>query len=149
MRLHVLALTWLLFLAMGDAGRAEGLPPGAVPWTNGAVQSTGPLIGIGVLLRTCAGYAEATRLVPGGAAEADGRLKVGDRIVAIAQEHETPANVIGMDLLQIVHLIRGPQGSRVTLMVIPPAGGPDASRREIGLVRAPVKLAAPVVPAAP
>jgi len=147
MALRFVALALMFPLLAGAAGRAQEIPPGAVPWTNGPVQSTGPLIGVGAVLRTCAGYAEVVSLVPGGAAEADGRLKTGDRMVAVAQDHATPVNVIGMDLLQIVHLIRGPQGSRVTLTVIPAEGGPDAPRREIALVRAPVKLS--VAPAAP
>src|SRR5207247_1908631 len=38
------------------------------------------LVGIGAMLRTEDGYAKIESLVPGGPAQVDGRLKVGDRI---------------------------------------------------------------------
>ena len=38
------------------------------------------LVGIGAMLRTEDGYAKIESLVPGGPAQTDGRLKVGDRI---------------------------------------------------------------------
>jgi carboxyl-terminal processing protease len=37
------------------------------------------------MLRTEDGYAKIESLVPGGPAQVDGRLKVGDRITAVAQ----------------------------------------------------------------
>src|SRR5213083_3523237 len=40
------------------------------------------LVGIGAMLRTEDGYAKIESLVPGGPAQVDGRLKVGDRITA-------------------------------------------------------------------
>src|SRR5438270_8085508 len=43
------------------------------------------LVGIGAMLRSEDGYAKIESLVPGGPAQADGRLKVGDRITAVAQ----------------------------------------------------------------
>jgi len=43
------------------------------------------LVGIGAMLRSEDGYAKIENLVPGGPAQVDGRLKVGDRISAVAQ----------------------------------------------------------------
>src|SRR6266576_3942168 len=43
------------------------------------------LVGIGAMLRAEDGYAKIESLVAGGPAQADGRLKVGDRITAVAQ----------------------------------------------------------------
>ena len=43
------------------------------------------LVGIGAMLRSEDGYAKIESLVPGGPAQVDGRLKVGDRITAVAQ----------------------------------------------------------------
>ena len=45
------------------------------------------LVGIGAMLRSEDGYAKIESLVPGGPAQMDGRLKVGDRITAVAQGH--------------------------------------------------------------
>ena len=43
------------------------------------------LMGIGAMLRTEDGYAKIESLVPGGPAQVDARLKVGDRITAVGQ----------------------------------------------------------------
>src|SRR5881275_1490461 len=43
------------------------------------------LVGIGAMLRSEDGYAKIESLVPGGPAQVDGRLKVGDKITAVAQ----------------------------------------------------------------
>jgi Periplasmic protease len=43
------------------------------------------LVGIGAMLRSEDGYAKIESLVVGGPAQTDGRLKVGDRISAVAQ----------------------------------------------------------------
>src|ERR1700745_626561 len=43
------------------------------------------LVGIGAMLRSEDGYAKIESLVPGGPAQVDGRLKVGDKISAVAQ----------------------------------------------------------------
>src|SRR5256885_6032906 len=40
---------------------------------------------IGAMLRSEDGYAKIESLVPGGPAQTDGRVKVGDRITAVAQ----------------------------------------------------------------
>src|SRR5437764_15069833 len=43
------------------------------------------LVGIGAMLRSEDGYAKIESLVPGGPAQTDGKLKVGDRITAVGQ----------------------------------------------------------------
>src|SRR6266446_5293406 len=43
------------------------------------------LVGIGAMLRSEDGFAKIESLVPGAPAQTDGRLKVGDRITAVAQ----------------------------------------------------------------
>ena len=46
------------------------------------------LVGIGAVLHSEDGYAKIESLVPGGPASTDGRLKVGDRVTAVAQGAE-------------------------------------------------------------
>ena len=43
------------------------------------------LVGIGAMLRSEDGYAKIESLVPGGPAQTSGKIKVGDRITAVAQ----------------------------------------------------------------
>jgi carboxyl-terminal processing protease len=98
------------------------------------------LVGIGAMLRTEDGYAKIESLVPGGPAQTDGRLKVGDRITAVAQGSGEFNDVRDMRLDKVVEQIRGKKGTHVRLMVIP-ADAPDPSKRKtIELVRDEIKL---------
>jgi carboxyl-terminal processing protease len=76
------------------------------------------LEGIGAALREEDGYTVVKQIVPGGAAEKDGRLKVGDKIIGVDSKGEgeiTP--VVEMKLTKVVRLIRGPRGTKVRLQV--------------------------------
>jgi carboxyl-terminal processing protease len=98
------------------------------------------LVGIGAMLRTEDGYAKIESLVPGGPAQTDGRLKVGDRITAVGQGTGEFNDVRDMRLDKVVDQIRGKKGTRVRLLVIP-ADAPDPSKRKtIELVRDEIKL---------
>jgi len=98
------------------------------------------LVGIGAMLRTEDGYAKIESLVPGGPAQTDGRLKVGDRITAVAQGNSEFNDVRDMRLDKVVDQIRGKKGTKVRLLVIP-ADSPDPSKRKtIELVRDEIKL---------
>jgi carboxyl-terminal processing protease len=98
------------------------------------------LVGIGAMLRTEDGYAKIESLVPGGPAQVDGRLKVGDRITAVAQGQSEYVDVRDMRLDKVVEMIRGKKGTRVRLLVIP-VNAPDPSQRKgVELVRDEIKL---------
>lgn len=98
------------------------------------------LVGIGAMLRTEDGYAKIESLVPGGPAQTDGRLKVGDRITAVAQGNSEFVDVRDMRLDKVVEQIRGKKGTKVRLLVIP-SDSPDPSKRKtIELVRDEIKL---------
>jgi carboxyl-terminal processing protease len=98
------------------------------------------LVGIGAMLRTEDGYAKIESLVPGGPAQMDGRLKVGDRISAVAQGNGEFNDVRDMRLDKVVEQIRGKKGTKVRLLVIP-ADAPDPSKRKtVELVRDEIKL---------
>ncbi len=98
------------------------------------------LVGIGAVLSTEDGMARIVRLIPGGPAERDGRLRPNDRIVAVAQGNEPPVDVLHWPLYKVVRLIRGEIGTRVTLTVWPASDLSGASERRIELVRDEVKL---------
>ena len=74
------------------------------------------LVGIGAMLRTEDGYAKIESLVPGGPAQTDGRLKVGDRISAVAQGNAEFNDVRDMRLDKVVEQIRGKKGTKVRLL---------------------------------
>src|SRR5258705_4559557 len=98
------------------------------------------LMGIGAMLRTEDGYAKIESLVPGGPAQTDGRLKVGDRITAVAQGPAEYVDVRDMRLDKVVEMIRGRKGTRVRLLAIPAEATDPSKRKSVELVRDEIKL---------
>jgi carboxyl-terminal processing protease len=76
------------------------------------------LEGIGAVLKSDNGFTIIEELIPGGGAERSGMLKLKDKIIAVAQEGEKPVDVIDMDLRDVVSMIRGKKGTRVTLTIL-------------------------------
>src|SRR5438477_1834047 len=98
------------------------------------------LVGIVAMLRNEDGYAKIESLVPGGPAQADGRLKVGDRITAVAQGPADYVDVREMRLDKVVEMIRGKKGTHVRLLVIPSDATDPSRRKNVELVRDEIKL---------
>jgi carboxyl-terminal processing protease len=94
------------------------------------------LVGIGAVLTEIDGYTTIRELVPGGPASLSGQLKVGDRIVGVAQGPAgTMEDVVGWRLDDTVALIRGAMGSTVRLDILPAESGPDATNRTVVMIR--------------
>lgn len=98
------------------------------------------LVGIGAMLRSEDGYAKIESLVPGGPAQVDGRLKVGDRITAVAQGPSDYVDVREMRLDKVVEMIRGKKGTHVRLLVIPSDATDPSRRKNVELARDEIKL---------
>lgn len=82
------------------------------------------LEGIGAQLTLEDGFTTITSVVPGGAADKDGRLKAGDRIVSVGQGADGEmVDVIDLKLDDVVSKIRGNAGTVVRLGVQPAGGG--------------------------
>ncbi len=81
------------------------------------------LEGIGAVLRSEDGFTTVQSLVPGGAAAKTGKIKIDDKIIAVAQGKEPPVDVIDMELREVVKLIRGPRGTEVQLTLMREEGG--------------------------
>ncbi len=98
------------------------------------------LVGIGAMLRSEDGYAKIESLVPGGPAQVDGRLKVGDRITAVAQGPADYVDVREVRLDKVVEMIRGKKGTHVRLLAIPSDATDPSRRKNVELVRDEIKL---------
>src|SRR5262249_45942218 len=98
------------------------------------------LVGIGASLQSDDGYCKIREIVPGGPAARSGELKVGDRIVGVAQGNGEFTDLVDMPLPQAVEMIRGKKGTTVRLTVIPAAAANDATRKTVSLVRDEIKL---------
>ena len=98
------------------------------------------LVGIGAVLHSEDGYAKIAELVAGGPASKDGRLKVGDRVSAVAQGDKEFVDSVDMKLDKVVEMIRGKKDTIVRLQVIP-VNAPDPSvRKVIEIKREEIKL---------
>jgi carboxyl-terminal processing protease len=96
------------------------------------------LDGIGAQLQVVDGYTVINKLIPGGAAEKSGQLKVEDRIVSVGQgDSGEMVDVVDMKLNDVVDKIRGRAGSTVRLGVVPSAGG---DTKIVKIVRAKIEL---------
>ncbi len=98
------------------------------------------LFGIGATLSVDDGYVKVVEVVPGSPAAREGSLKAGDRIIAVAQDGAEPVDVIDMALDHVVKLVRGAEGTKVTLTVLPGREGRSAAPRLISIVRGKVEL---------
>lgn len=76
------------------------------------------LEGIGAALRTEDGFTHIESLIAGGGAAKSGRLRPKDKIISVAQEGEDPVSTIDMSIRDVVKLIRGPKGTKVTLTIL-------------------------------
>ncbi len=75
------------------------------------------LEGIGARLTTEGDYVKIVEVVPGGPAWKQGDLDPNDLILKVAQEGEDPVDITGWSLDDVVSIIRGPKGTKVTLTV--------------------------------
>ena len=98
------------------------------------------LVGIGAMLRSEDGYAKIESLVPGGPAQTSGKIKVGDRISAVAQGSADFVDVRDLRLDKVVDKIRGKKGTKVRLLMIPASAADPSQRKTIELVRDVIKL---------
>ena len=76
------------------------------------------LEGIGAMLSNDNGFTVIEELIPGGGAERSGLLKPKDKIIAVTQERGRPVDVIDADLRDVVKMIRGKKGTKVTLTIL-------------------------------
>ncbi|WP_407510909.1 carboxy terminal-processing peptidase [Acinetobacter baumannii] len=100
-------------------------------------QTTLQLEGIGVSIRPERGnedYTKIETIVEGGPASKSGQVKSGDRIVGVAQEGGKMIDVVGWSSSEIVGLIRGKRGTKVTLKLLG-AGASMSQARNVNLVR--------------
>lgn len=105
---------------------------------NFAITMNLALFGIGAVLSTdMDGYCKIMDIKPGPAMNSK-KIKVGDRIVAVAQSNAPPVDVVDMNLNKVVQMIRGPKGSEVRLTIV--SSDSTTDRREISLIRDEIKL---------
>lgn len=105
---------------------------------NFNIQMSLELEGIGAALRAKDGYTVVERIIPGGAADEDGRLKPQDRIQGVGQGIDGEIeDVVDMKLSDVVKRIRGKRGSVVRLEV---TSSDKSEKHIIEITRAKIEL---------
>ncbi|TCB51760.1 tail-specific protease [Acinetobacter sp. ANC 4779] len=100
-------------------------------------QTTLQLEGIGVSIRPERGnedYTKIETIVEGGPASKSGQIKSGDRIIGVAQDGDKMVDVVGWASNEVVGLIRGKRGTKVSLRLLGP-GASMSQARTVSLVR--------------
>lgn len=92
--------------------------------------------GLGIKLIVRDGRYLIEAVLPDGAAGTDGRLRVNDEVLAIAQQYEQLQSVSGRKLEQVLELIRGPVGTIIRLRVRPNTN--QDKEIEIAIARTPI-----------
>lgn len=96
------------------------------------INMSGRLEGIGARLQMDGDFTKVVAVIPGGPAWKQKELEVDDKIFKVQQETETePVDVTGWLVDEVVTLVRGPKGTKVTLTV----RKADGSVREITILR--------------
>jgi carboxyl-terminal processing protease len=98
------------------------------------------LEGIGAVLQSRDEYTVIREIVPGSPADKSGKLKVGDRIVGVAQGNGPFTDVLGWRIDDVVQLVRGEKGTTVRLDVIPGDAGVDAKHVAVSMVRKKISM---------
>ena len=96
------------------------------------------LEGIGASLQGVDGYTVVKKIIPGGAAEKEGHLKLDDKIIGVGEgESGELVDVVDMKLNDVVKMIRGKPGTVVRLQV---TSVKDPKPHEIKITRATIEL---------
>jgi carboxyl-terminal processing protease len=96
------------------------------------INMSGRLEGIGARLQMDGDFTKVVMIIPGGPAWKQKELEVDDKIFKVQQETQTePVDVTGWLVDEVVQLIRGPKGTKVSLTV----RKTDGSVKEITIVR--------------
>lgn len=97
---------------------------------------SGKFYGIGAQLSYDEGNIKISAVTPGGPAQKNGEVESGDIIVRVAQGTEAPVELTGFTVPDAVKLIRGKEGTKVTVTL----RKKDGSLKNITLVREEIVL---------
>lgn len=96
------------------------------------------LEGIGAALRSQDGFTVVEELIKGGSADKAKIIQPKDKIIAVTQEKGSPVSTIDMDLRDVVKMIRGKKGTKVTLTIL--RQGEKTSTFQTTVVRQKIEL---------
>lgn len=86
---------------------------------NFDITMSGRLEGIGAKLQTTPDgeFTKVSEIITGGPAWKEKELEAEDVILKVQQEKQEPVDIAGMEINEVVSMIRGPKGTKVTLII--------------------------------
>lgn len=125
----------------GPDGVVEYVAGGSLPEDAAGENDVGGMGGL--VSHDGEGHCVVTRLSPDGAAALDGRIEVGDRVVAIAPEKGSEfVETKGIELDEVMNLLRGTVGTQLRLKVV---DGEGMNPRQVDLVRGALGIRSPQI----
>ena len=98
------------------------------------------LCGVGATLSMDDGALKIVDIMPGGPLDRDGRVKKGDRIVAVGQGDEPLEDILYKPISKSIKKIRGPKDTEVVLEIIPRTDPTGETRVRYRIVRDEIHL---------
>ena len=98
------------------------------------------LCGVGATLSMDEGALKIVDVLPGGPLDRDGRIKKGDKIVAVGQGDGPMEDILYKPMKKSIKKIRGEKGTEVVLEIIPRTDSSGATRKRYKIVRDEIKL---------
>lgn len=114
---------------------ADQLPDAADREAAVAAIRTAAPVGIGTALKIEDGYPVVTQILPGTAAEKNGQIRPGDRIIGLAQGDSRFVDAHSVPLEQIVAMIRGAPNTMLQLQVVSADAPQNAIPRTVTIFR--------------
>lgn len=131
--------TWMNSFAQAEDPHSSYFSPFQAQQFN--IEMSLQLEGIGAQLTDRNGYATIVRIIPGGPAAKNGKLRPGDRITGVAQgRHGKMVDVIGWRLDDVVKRVRGHKGTIVRLHILPAGALPGSAETVLTLKRNTIEL---------
>lgn len=94
-------------------------------------EMSGRFYGIGAQLKEEDGAIKIASLITGGPAQKSGKIQINDEIVKVAQAADTPVDVAGYAVTDVVKLIRGAKGTEVRITLKKQGG----SQQVVSMIR--------------
>lgn len=98
------------------------------------MQQTGKLIGAGISWHTVDNFTQIKQLAPGSPAILTKKLEIGDVILKVQQDNDSPINVVGYNHFEVAKLLRGKSGTVVKVTMKKPSGAIEEIAIKRGIV---------------
>lgn len=80
-------------------------------------KQTGKIIGVGITMNFANGFILIKKMADGGPAYNSKKFAIGDIILKVGEENESPTNVVGFSVYDVTKLLRGKVGTNIKITI--------------------------------